>query len=194
MQGLDLSDTSQRNARTRIRNRVLSAYFDARYLRYIHERDRGLIFQNARNAGYDLHFREGLKEFVRFTYRGLLEDEHDIDIAEILETAIAEAEQEYATAAGENVTFRVDIDVTRVPGDSVAELERRLADEGMNVTKRREHGDPAEVITTVAAELDADRIVMSGRKRSPTGKVLFGSVTQSVLLDADRPVTVLMED
>lgn len=128
MQGLDLSDTTQRNARTRIRNRVLSAYFDARYLRYIHERDRGLIFQNARNAGYDLHFREGLKEFVRFTYRGLLEDEHDIDIAEILETAIAEAEQEYATAAGENVTFRVDIDVTRVPGDSVAELERRYTD------------------------------------------------------------------
>lgn len=124
MQNLDLSDTTQRNARTRIRNRVLSAYFDARYLRYVHERDRGLIFQNARKEGYDLHFREGFKEFVRFTYRGLLEDDHDIDITEILEAAIQQAEQEYATAAGENVNIQVDIDVTRAPGDSIEELEQ----------------------------------------------------------------------
>jgi hypothetical protein len=128
MQELDLTDTSQRNARTRIRNRVLSAYFDCRYLRYIHERDRGLIFKKARKAGYDFHFRECFKEFVRFTYRGLLEDAHDINIAEILETAIAEAEQEHATAAGENVTFKVDIDVTRVPGDCVFDLEQRYTD------------------------------------------------------------------
>lgn len=128
MQDLDLSDTTQRNARTRIRNRVISAFFDARYLRYIHERDRGLIFQNARNNGYDLHFREGFKEFVRFAYRGLLEDDHDINIAEILETAIEEAEQECATAAGENVTFRVDIDVVRLSGDGIDELERRYTD------------------------------------------------------------------
>jgi hypothetical protein len=125
MQTIDLDSTTQRNSRTRIRNRVLAAFFDARFLRYIHDRDRGLIFRNARQAGYDLQFKEGFKEFVRFTYRGLLEDEVDVDTAKILETAIREAEQEVASAAGEDATFRVNIDVTRVPGDGVAELERR---------------------------------------------------------------------
>lgn len=59
---------------------------------------------------------------------------------------------------------------------------------------RAEHGDPADRILSVARDLDADLIVMSGRKRSPTGKAVFGSVVQSVLLNTDRPVLVAMED
>ncbi|APW97804.1 universal stress protein UspA [Halobiforma lacisalsi AJ5] len=66
----------------------------------------------------------------------------------------------------------------------IADLEA----EGTTVEKRREHGDPAETILEVADEIDADFIVMSGRERSPTGKALFGSVMQSVLLSADCPV------
>lgn len=55
---------------------------------------------------------------------------------------------------------------------------------------RREHGNPAEEILRVADDIDADLIALGTRKRSPTGKVLFGSVVQSVLLDADRSVLV----
>jgi nucleotide-binding universal stress UspA family protein len=33
-------------------------------------------------------------------------------------------------------------------------------------------------------------ICVAGRKRTPTGKVLFGSVTQAVILDTERPVLV----
>ena len=49
-------------------------------------------------------------------------------------------------------------------------------------------GAPADRVTTYAEENDARYIVVSGRKRSPTGKALFGSVTQSILLNARCPV------
>lgn len=53
-------------------------------------------------------------------------------------------------------------------------------------------GDPAEEILDHAQKVDARYIVIGGRSRSPVGKALFGSVTQSVLLDADRPVVTVM--
>lgn len=51
-------------------------------------------------------------------------------------------------------------------------------------------GDPAAEILAAAEEIGADQIVVGGRKRSPLGSVLFGSVTQAVIRDATRPVTV----
>ncbi len=76
--------------------------------------------------------------------------------------------------------------------ESATAAKEHLEAAGVAVDMRREHGDPAEMVLAVADEVDADRIVLSGRRRSPAGKVLFGSVTQSVLLDATRPVTVVM--
>lgn len=55
-------------------------------------------------------------------------------------------------------------------------------------------GKPAREVIRYASEQAASYIVTSGRKRSPVGKVLFGSVTQSILLNADRPVLTLMAD
>jgi nucleotide-binding universal stress UspA family protein len=75
---------------------------------------------------------------------------------------------------------------------SAEKARKHLEDTGISVKMRREHGDPAKVIQNISNEMDADRIVMSGRKRSPTGKVLFGSVTQSVLLNSEIPITVTM--
>lgn len=69
-----------------------------------------------------------------------------------------------------------------------------LEDTGINVRTRRERGEPADKIVAVAEEIDADSIVMSGRRRSPVGKALFGSVTQSVLLATDRPVTSVLSE
>lgn len=74
---------------------------------------------------------------------------------------------------------------------SVEEAADIFETEGIAYEKRREHADPAETIIDIANEIDADRIVMAGRKRTPVGKVLFGSVTQSVLLNGDIPVTVI---
>jgi nucleotide-binding universal stress UspA family protein len=48
--------------------------------------------------------------------------------------------------------------------------------------------DPAEDLITVAAELDADLIVIGLRRRSPVGKLILGSNAQRILLDAPCPV------
>lgn len=49
-------------------------------------------------------------------------------------------------------------------------------------------GEPENVITQYAADEDARYIVVGPRKRSPAGKAIFGSVAQSILLEADQPV------
>lgn len=53
-------------------------------------------------------------------------------------------------------------------------------------------GEPTREVLEVAEELGARYVVIGGRKRTPTGKALFGSTTQSILLDADRPVVTVM--
>lgn len=74
--------------------------------------------------------------------------------------------------------------------DAVRRARETLEDEGIDVTVRGAGGPPTDGIIELADEIDADKIVMGGRNRSPAGKVLFGSVTQSILLNADLPVVV----
>lgn len=52
-------------------------------------------------------------------------------------------------------------------------------------------GDVATEIVDYARERDAEFIVIGGRKRSPVGKALLGSVSQSVVLEAERPVVTV---
>jgi nucleotide-binding universal stress UspA family protein len=91
-------------------------------------------------------------------------------------------------------------------GDSVDELATRaatnakeLADdvlEGMDVNYEVLGlvGTIPDDILTVADERDCDHIVVVGRKRSPTGKAVFGDTAQSIVLNFDGPVTVLTDD
>ncbi|GAD53521.1 universal stress protein [Halarchaeum acidiphilum MH1-52-1] len=55
-------------------------------------------------------------------------------------------------------------------------------------------GDPADEIVSYASEHNASYTVVGGRRRSAVGKALFGSVTQSVLLDAEIPVVTVMHE
>ena len=66
----------------------------------------------------------------------------------------------------------------------------RLREARIAVEQVSRFGDPATEILAAAADLDPDYIVLGGRKRSPLGSLLFGSVSQAVVLDADRPVTI----
>jgi nucleotide-binding universal stress UspA family protein len=52
-------------------------------------------------------------------------------------------------------------------------------------------GEPAVAILEFAADHDSNTIILGVSGRSPVGKVLFGSVAQAVILDSDRPVTVV---
>lgn len=72
--------------------------------------------------------------------------------------------------------------------DLVVEI---LEDAGVETAVHDVTGDPAPAILDIAEEFDAASIVLGSRRRSPVGKVLFGSVTQAVILDSDRPVTVV---
>lgn len=76
---------------------------------------------------------------------------------------------------------------------SVRHVTDFLEERDMKVEVAESSGDPADQLLDVAREEDADLIVVAGRKRSPTGKALFGSVTQSVILNTERPVLVAGE-
>ena len=65
-----------------------------------------------------------------------------------------------------------------------------LEDHGVDIEYHEGSGDPADSIIATAEELDVDAIVVAGRKRSPTGKLLFGSVSQEIILSTERPVLV----
>jgi nucleotide-binding universal stress UspA family protein len=73
---------------------------------------------------------------------------------------------------------------------SVRRARDFLEDEAVSVQVRDDSGDTTQDIIRVADDVDADAIVLGGRKRSPAGKAIFGSTTQSVILNTDRPVVV----
>ncbi|GAB3031521.1 universal stress protein [Natronobiforma cellulositropha] len=54
-------------------------------------------------------------------------------------------------------------------------------------------GNPAERVVDYIDEVDARYVVTGSRKRSPAGKVLFGSVAQSILLNATCPVVTTVD-
>lgn len=63
-----------------------------------------------------------------------------------------------------------------------------------NVNTSGRVGDPTTEIVAEADRIDARYIVVGGRKRSPTGKAIFGSVAQSVILNTSRPVVAITQE
>jgi nucleotide-binding universal stress UspA family protein len=51
-------------------------------------------------------------------------------------------------------------------------------------------GHEEETILDLAKEYDNDHLFIAGRRRSPSGKALFGDLTQRILLNFDGMVTV----
>lgn len=77
--------------------------------------------------------------------------------------------------------------------DAVAQ---RFADRGLNAEIRQlpPTADPAQTILDVAAEVDAELLVIGLRRRSAVGKIVLGSTSQRILLGADCPVVAVKAD
>lgn len=86
-----------------------------------------------------------------------------------------------------------DVDETKAEAEASAEEIATGVDLDCNLEIAGLVGDPANEIIQYSEEVGADYVVVSGRKKSPTGKALFGSVTQSLLLDAECPVVSVMD-
>jgi nucleotide-binding universal stress UspA family protein len=78
--------------------------------------------------------------------------------------------------------------------DAVREAQSILEEANIEITTEGIGGDPPVALLDTAARYDADCICVAGRKRSPTGKVVFGSVTQDVVMGANRPTFVCTLD
>ena len=72
----------------------------------------------------------------------------------------------------------------------LAEVRRQLEESGVDFEVQ--HGisghDGAEDVTAAAQRLSASLVVIGLRRRTATGKLIFGSTAQRILLDATCPV------
>jgi nucleotide-binding universal stress UspA family protein len=75
--------------------------------------------------------------------------------------------------------------------DSASNALSFFESEGIAARAQQRSGDPAEELIRAAREEDADQIVLGGRRRTPVGKAVFGSVVQDVILDAECPVLTI---
>lgn len=75
--------------------------------------------------------------------------------------------------------------------EAVSKALASLAEDGIEAESREIYLPVSKGILDAASEYAVDHIVLGGRRRSPAGKAIFGSVTQSVILNTDRAVTVV---
>jgi nucleotide-binding universal stress UspA family protein len=87
------------------------------------------------------------------------------------------------------------------PGDVAARVapvqaaHSYLDDEGVDASVYAEIGEGGpEMFVRMSANLEADRVVVGGDRRSPAGKAVFGSDAQTILLDAVCPVVYVGGD
>lgn len=124
-----------------------------------------------------------------------------LEVAGPAEATVAVAhvfpEESYAEFR-EKLDFDHEREVTpdAVAGRQVAvrRIRETLTDAGLAVTTHGSVGDRGAELVALAERLDADRVLIGGRRRSPAGKALFGSAAQTVLLNAPCPVTFVPDD
>lgn len=104
--------------------------------------------------------------------------------------------EQFETRAADQSEYYVDDGVEHAAETAREAVREAIGDAGNvgNVVPRGRVGSPAEEILKEEQSLDPRYLVIGGRKRTPVGKVIFGSITQSVLLNAHNPVVTVMKE
>ena len=96
---------------------------------------------------------------------------------------------------------QMDFDSGGVPPDDVARrhatvrnASKALDDAEIEYVIRGGVGDKGQRIVELAEDADVDLVVVGGRRRTPTGKAVFGSTAQEILLESPAPVTFVRSD
>jgi len=77
--------------------------------------------------------------------------------------------------------------------DSAVAAADALEAAGVDVDRRVDAGSVSTAIVDAVGDIDADEVVMGGRKRSGVTTVLLGSTVLDVMLSTERPVTITGE-
>ena len=117
------------------------------------------------------------------------------ETVEPIEAHLLYVYEEIDTPADEGGTVYIDeinesLDELRDLPATVDSVRESLENRDFAVTLHETVGEPAGSILSMVDELDVDTVLMGVRDRSPVGKVVFGSVSQKVIMGSDVPVIV----
>lgn len=124
-----------------------------------------------------------------------------LDVVALISAEEYAEKEEALEAAGreEHTSFNSGAVLDRVKRDAEEVVETVFADAdaapdwsaiGARVGEKETEADR---ILDVADRREADHLFVAGRRRSPTGKVVFGDRAQSILLNFEGPVTTQLE-
>jgi len=82
-----------------------------------------------------------------------------------------------------------DVDEVTKRLSTVRDVQQTLEDAGVDYRITGRIGEHGARIVDIAEEENVDHVIVGGRRRSPTGKAVFGSTAQHVLLESPCPVT-----
>ena len=115
-----------------------------------------------------------------------------------LREAAREAAMRGTDLAVLHVVESLDLDIAAANRSGVSdEVERVLREAGLDVSWELHlatgEDNVADALLKLVDDVDAEVLVIGARRRSPVGKFLLGSVTQTLILQAEVPVLVVKD-
>ncbi|MDG5761675.1 universal stress protein [Natronococcus sp. A-GB1] len=124
------------------------------------------------------------------TVKEVVTDNSQVIVVHVFDTeSYTETVENIANKGGEYV----DPDKLAAQMSVIQAIIGLFEENAINYDVRATTENKGDGIVEIATESDADRVIIGGRQRSPTGKALFGSMAQNVLLNAPCPVTFVRD-